>query len=126
VDKLYTELSEQIKEKYESAYNDVPDAFIDEMRQSIEYEIMSAYTELGERTKISKYLFEKFEYYESRVQYWKGENAKTHIISRWNGILSTKAMHIRELKKGAFYNATQYHEPDLFKNSIEQLANIQW
>ena len=86
---------------------------------------MKAYQELGEQTKISKYLEEKLEYYQSRVDYWKAENAKTKAIARWNGILSTKALHIRELKKGAFYNATQYHQ-DLFKDSIEQLAKIQW
>jgi hypothetical protein len=126
VDKLYTDLQEQIKEKYESAYGDMSDAELNEIKQMIATEIMGAYNTLGEKTRIAKYLEEKFTFYQSRIDYWKAENAKTHNISRWNGIISTKALQIRDLKKGAFYNATQYHEPDLFKNSIEQLANIQW
>lgn len=125
IDKLYSDLSEVIKQKYESAYKDFSDEEINEIKRSIATDIMKAYQELGEQTKISKYLEEKLEYYQSRVDYWKAENAKTKAIARWNGILSTKALHIRELKKGAFYNATQYHQ-DLFKDSIEQLAKIQW
>lgn len=125
IDKLYSDLSEIIKQKYESAYKDFSDEEINEIKRSIATDIMKAYQELGEQTKISKYLEEKLEYYQSRVDYWKAENAKTKAIARWNGILSTKALHIRELKKGAFYNATQYHQ-DLFKDSIEQLAKIQW
>lgn len=125
VDKLYTDLSEQIKEKYESAYDEFSEEEMNEIRQSIAYEIMKAYTDLGDQTKISKYLAEKFEYYQTRIDFWKAENAKTKKISRWHGIISTKALQIKELKKGAFYNATQHHQ-DIFKDSIETLANIQW
>jgi hypothetical protein len=67
VDKLYTDLQEQIKEKYESAYGDMSDAELNEIKQMISYEIMDAYTELGEKTKIAKYLEEKFTFYQSRI-----------------------------------------------------------
>ena len=56
VDALYSDLQEQIKEKYESAYNEFSDEEIKEIQQGIEYEIMHAYTELGDKTKIAKYL----------------------------------------------------------------------
>ena len=125
VDALYSDLQEQIKEKYESAYNEFSDEEIKEIQQGIEYEIMHAYTELGDKTKIAKYLEEKFDYYQSRIDYWKAENAKTKKVTRWHNIISTKALQIKDLKKGAFYNATQHHQ-DIFKNSIETLANIQW
>ena len=125
VDKLYTDLQEQIKEKYESAYGDMSNEELNEIKRMIATEIMSAYSELGEQTKISKYLAEKFEYYQSRIDFWKAENARIKDVSRWNGIISTKALQIKELKKGAFYNATQHHQ-DVFKGSIEKLANVQW
>ena len=125
VDALYSDLQEQIKEKYESAYNEFSDEEIKEIQQGIEYEIMHAYTELGDKTKIAKYLEEKFDYYQSRIDYWKAENAKTKKVTRWHNIISTKALQIKDLKKGAYYNATQHHQ-DIFKNSIETLANIQW
>lgn len=125
VDKLYTDLSEQIKEKYESAYEDFSDEELEGIRKSIAYEIMNAYNTLGEKTKIAKYLDNKFEEYRARIDFWKAENAKTKKVARWHGIISTKALQIKELKKGAFYNATQHHQ-DVFKDSIEKLANIQW
>ncbi len=125
VNALYTDLQEQIKGKYESAYNEFSDEEIKEIQQGIEYEIMHAYTELGDKTKIAKYLEEKFDYYQSRIDYWKAENAKTKKVTRWHNIISTKALQIKDLKKGAYYNATQHHQ-DIFKNSIETLANIQW
>ena len=125
IDSLYEELSATLKEKYESAYKDLSDAELDEIKRSIEADIMKAYDELGEQSAISKYLKGKLEYYQDRIDFWKAENAKTNAIARWNGILSTKAQHIRDLKKGAFYNATQHHQ-DVFKESIEELAKIQW
>jgi hypothetical protein len=125
VDKLYDQLSEMVKDKYESAYEDFSDEWIAEIRSGIVTDILKAYETYGEQSALSKYLVERFKYYTDRIDYWKAEHAKVKTISRWNGILSTKAMHIRELKKGAFYNATQYH-PDIFKDSIEKLSQIQW
>lgn len=125
IDKVYRDLSEQVKEKYEGAYDDAPGSFIEEMKVTITADIMRAYDELGEQTKMSKYLEQKFAAYDERIEYWKTEHAKVKKISKWNGILATKALHIRELKKGAYYNATQYHQ-DIFKDSIEKLSQIQW
>ena len=101
VNALYTDLQEQIKEKYESAYNEFSNEEIMEIQKSIEYEIMTAYTELGDQTKIAKYLEEKLDYYQSRIEYWKAENAKTKKVTRWHNIISTKALQIKDLTRGA-------------------------
>lgn len=125
VDKLYQSLTEAVKQKYESAYEDMPDQFIGELKSIIEDEILKAYKELGEESKISKYLTEKLQKYDERISYWKAEKFKTDRVSHWNGVLATKALQIRDLKKGAFFNATQ-HKPDVFQNSIEELSKVQF
>jgi hypothetical protein len=126
VDKLYSKLVDQVTKNYKSTYKNVPDEFISNMRNIIENEIMNAYDELGEESKYALALKDKFERYEERISYWVAENVKTRSTARWSGIISTKALQLRDLKKGAFFNATQYRSSDTFKESIEQLTKVQW
>lgn len=150
VDKLYRNLTETVKEKYKSAFEDAPEEQISAWKSTIESKIMEIYDYYGRMSKIvrtasdtseavdvylgtvpegtekpDKYFVDILKQMDERISFWKAEKIKTNTISHWNGILATKALQIRELKKGTFYNATQ-HESDIFKDSIEQLSKIEW
>lgn len=125
IDKKYAELSEKLKNKYESEFSKMPDDTISFVKNSIEDVIAKSFSFLGTESKYNKVLSEKLNAAKEQIDFWKAENTRTRQYAKWSGILTTKANQIKELKKGTFYNATQ-HKQDLFKDSIEELSKIQW
>ena len=125
IDSLYERALAESKDKWISAYWDMPDSEIPSMIKSVEDEIMRAYETEGEQSKFSRMVENKIGYYSERAEYWKAEYDKIKGRDRLLGLLMSKAQKMKDLKLGTFANSTQ-HDSEIFKNSIEQLARIQF
>ena len=125
IDSLYERALAESKDKWISAYWDMPDSEIPSMIKSVEDEIMHAYEAEGEQSKFSRMVENKIGYYSERAEYWKAEYDKIKGRDRLLGLLMSKAQKMKDLKLGTFANSTQ-HDSEIFKNSIEQLARIQF
>ena len=125
IDSLYERALAEAKDKWISAYWDMPDSEIPSMIKSVEDEIMRAYETEGEQSKFSRMVENKIGYYSERAEYWKAEYDKIKGRDRLLGLLMSKAQKMKDLKLGTFANSTQ-HDSEIFKNSIEQLARIQF
>lgn len=125
IDSLYERALAESKDKWISAYWDMPDSEIPSMIKSVEDEIMRAYEAEGEQSKFSRMVENKIGYYSERAEYWKAEYDKIKGRDRLLGLLMSKAQKMKDLKLGTFANSTQ-HDSEIFKNSIEQLARIQF
>lgn len=125
IDSLYERTLAESKDKWISAYWDMPDSEIPSMIKSVEDEIMRAYETEGTQSKFSRMVENKIGYYSERAEYWKAEYDKLKGRDRLLGLLMSKAQRMKNLKLGTFANSTQ-HDSEIFKNSIEQLARIQF
>ena len=125
IDSLYERVLAESKDKWISAYWDMPDSEIPGMIKSVEDEIMHAYETEGEQSKFSRMVENKIGYYSERAEYWKAEYDKIKGRDRLLGLLMSKAQKMKDLKLGTFANSTQ-HDSEIFKNSIEKLARIQF
>lgn len=125
IDSLYERALAESKDKWISAYWDMPDSEIPSMIKSVEDEIMRAYETEGTQSKFSRMVENKIGYYSERAEYWKAEYDKIKGRDRLLGLLMSKAQRMKDLKLGTFANSTQ-HDSEIFKNSIEQLARIQF
>ena len=125
IDSLYERALAESKDKWISAYWDMPDSEIPSMIKSVEDEIMRAYETEGGKSKFSRMVENKIGYYSERAEYWKAEYDKIKGRDRLLGLLMSKAQKMKDLKLGTFANSTQ-HDSEIFKNSIEQLARIQF
>lgn len=125
IDSLYERVLAESKDKWISAYWDMPDSEIPGMIKSVEDEIMHAYETEGEQSKFSSMVENKIGYYSERAEYWKAEYDKIKGRDRLLGLLMSKAQKMKDLKLGTFANSTQ-HDSEIFKNSIEKLARIQF
>lgn len=125
IDSLYESALAGSKDKWISAYWDMPDSEIHSMIKSVEDEIMRAYETEGEQSKFSRMVENAIGYYSERAEYWKAEYDKIKGRDRMLGLLMSKAQQMKDLKLGTFANSTQ-HDSEIFKNSIEQLARIQF
>lgn len=125
IDSLYERALAEAKDKWISAYWDMPDSEIPSMIKSVEDEIMRTYETEGEQSKFSRMVENKIGYYSERAEYWKAEYDKIKGRDRLLGLLMSKAQKMKDLKLGTFANSTQ-HDSEIFKNSIEQLARIQF
>ena len=123
INDLYEDALATAKDKWVSRYLDMPDSEISSMIQSVEELISDAFINEGEKSKYTKYIEGRLEYYKERAEFWKAERDNIKGRDRLLGLLTHKAQQLKDLKKGTFYNATQF-KPDLFKDSIEKLSKI--
>lgn len=91
------------------------------LKNKIAREVLLAFDKNGKPSKFSKIL----EQYHKEALTWKGlyydERTRNTVINR----LLDKVQKIKDWKSGAFLNASQYNA-DIFKKSIDKLANIKF
>ena len=125
IDAIYSRAMKDSKDKWISTYWDMPDSEIPNMIKSVEEDIMNAFANEGSQSKFSKYINGRIEYYSEKADFWKSEYDKLSGRNRLLGLLMSKAQRMKDLKLGTFANSTQF-ESDAFKNSIGQLARINY
>ena len=91
------------------------------LKNKIAREVLLAFDKNGKPSKFSKIL----EQYHKEALTWKGlyydERTRNTVINR----LLDKVQKIKDWKSGTFLNASQYNA-DIFKKSIDKLANIKF
>lgn len=125
IDKMYSDAKDAVKNSKIPAYWDVPDSAVPGMVKSIEDMILQEFESGGEQSKYSKYVEGRIAEYQERAEFWKAEHDKLKGRNKLLGLLMSKAQRMKDLKLGTFLNASQFKN-DLFKNSVEQLAKIQF
>jgi hypothetical protein len=125
LDAMYERAREDVKDKWISAYWDATDADMLTIVTGIEADIMKAFETEGEQSKFSKLVEGRIEYYSTRAEFWKAEHDRIKGRDRILGLLMSQAQKMKDLRLGTFANATQF-DSELFKNSIEKLAKIQF
>ncbi|MBQ8372037.1 MAG: hypothetical protein IJX38_03765 [Clostridia bacterium] len=125
LDAMYERAREDVKDKWISAYWDATDADMLAIVAGIEADIMKAFETEGEQSKFSKLVEGRIEYYSTRAEFWKAEHDRIKGRDRILGLLMSQAQKMKDLRLGTFANATQF-DSELFKNSIEKLAKIQF
>ena len=124
----------EMLEKYESLRNEVnkkteevklrdygSEEQIENLRQQIARDVLLAYDQKGSQSKYGK-LVEKYTAQIENLRRQVKETRQKNILM--NNIVD-RAQKLKDLKLGTFLNATQYKN-DIFKNSIERLANIKY
>lgn len=124
----------EMLEKYESLRNEVnkkteevklrdygSEEQIETLRQQIARDVLLAYDQKGSQSKYGK-LVEKYTAQIENLRRQVKETRQKNILM--NNIVD-RAQKLKDLKLGTFLNATQYKN-DIFKNSIEHLANIKY
>ena len=125
LDAMYERAREDVKDKWISAYWEATDADMLTIVAGIEADIMKAFETEGEQSKFSKLVEGRIEYYSTRAEFWKAEHDRIKGRDRILGLLMSQAQKMKDLRLGTFANATQF-DSELFKNSIEKLAKIQF
>ena len=125
LDAMYERAREDVKDKWISAYWEATDADMLTIVAGIEADIMKAFETEGEQSKFSKLVEGRIEYYSTRAEFWKAEHDRIKGRDRILGLLMSQAQKMKNLRLGTFANATQF-DSELFKNSIEKLAKIQF
>ncbi len=125
IDKLYGEALAASKDRWISAYWDMPDSEIPAMVDSVEQSILTAFREEGDKSKFTRRVEERVKDLTRRAEYWKAEYDKVRGRDRLQGVLWSQAQHLKDLKLGTFLNATQ-HKSEIFKGSIEKLSRVNW
>lgn len=91
------------------------------LKQQIAREVLLGFTENGKPSKLSKII----DKYRSQANVWKKayyeERSKNKVLNR----LLDKVQKLKDIKLGTFLNASQF-KSDIFKGSIEKLANIKY
>ena len=125
LDAMYERAREDVKDKWISAYWEATDADMLTIVSGIEADIMKAFETEGEQSKFSRLVEGRIEYYSTRAEFWKAEHDRIKGRYRILGLLMSQAQKMKDLRLGTFANATQF-DSELFKNSIEKLAKIQF
>lgn len=125
LDAMYERAREDVKDKWISAYWEATDADMLSIVAGIEADIMKAFETEGEQSKFSRLVQGRIEYYSTRAEFWKAEHDRIKGRDRILGLLMSQAQKMKDLRLGTFANATQF-DSELFKNSIEKLAKIQF
>lgn len=125
LDAMYERAREDVKDKWISAYWEATDADMLAIVSGIEADIMKAFETEGEQSKFSRLVEGRIEYYSTRAEFWKAEHDRIKGRDRILGLLMSQAQKMKDLRLGTFANATQF-DSELFKNSIEKLAKIQF
>ena len=91
------------------------------LRQDIVREILIAADEHGAPSKLSKII----DTYTTQINAWKRRYYEERHKNSAVNLLLDRAQKIKDIKSGAFLNATQY-KSELFKGSIEKLGRIKY
>ena len=102
-----------------STYGD--ERTIKDLRQQIVRDILIAYDQKGKKSKFAR-LVEK---YTKQIAELKRQLRESNANNRLINSIVDRAQKMRELKLGAFLNASQY-KSDIFKNSIESLGKVKF
>ncbi len=94
---------------------------IETLRQQIAKDILLAYDQKGTQSKYGR-LVEK---YTAQIESLRRQVKETRQQNILMNNIADRAQKLKDLKLGTFLNATQYKN-DIFKNSIERLANIKY
>lgn len=125
LDAIYERAREDAKDKWISAYWDMPDSDIPAMVQGVEETILKAFDEDGTKSKFAKLVEGKIEHAQQRADFWKAEHDNIKGRDRLLGLLMARAQKMNDLRIGKYKNSTQF-ESDLFRNSVEKLAKIKF
>lgn len=125
LDAIYERAKEDVKDKWISAYWDMPDSDIPAMVQGVEEEILKAFMTDGAKSKFAKLVEGKIESAQRRADFWKAEHDSIKGRDRLLGFLMAQAQKMNDLRIGKYKNSTQF-ESELFRNSIEKLAKIKF
>lgn len=125
LDALYERAKENAKDKWISLYWDMPDSEILSLVSGIEADILNAFENEGDKSKFATLVENRIEYYYTRAEFWKSEYDNIKGRDRIIGRIMSVTQKMKDLRLGTFANSTQM-ESDLFKNSIEKLAKIQF
>ncbi len=90
-----------------------------QLKKDIVKKVLNVFTESGKPSQLSKII----DSYREKAQVWKDkyyeEKEKNKVVNR----LLDKVQKIKDVRLGTYQNASQF-KADIFKKSIEQLANI--
>ena len=122
VDSQYTNALARLKAKSKELFKDMLSAEeMKKLRQDITREILIAADEKGAPSKLSKIL----EKYKKQLDAVKRRYDEVRHKNGAVNLLLDRVQKIKDIKSGAFLNATQY-KSDLFKGSIEKLGRIKY
>lgn len=122
VDSQYTNALARLKAKSKELFKDMLSAEErKKLRQDITREILIAADEKGAPSKLSKIL----EKYKKQLDAVKRRYDEVRHKNGAVNLLLDRVQKIKDIKSGAFLNATQY-KSDLFKGSIEKLGRIKY
>lgn len=92
-----------------------------QLKQEIARQVLIAFDEKGKPSKLSEFLEE----YAKKAKVWREkyyeERSKNKLLNR----VLDKIQKLKDIKLGTFLNASQFKN-DVFKGSIERLANIKY
>lgn len=125
INTIYAATREIALDKEMSAFWDVPESEFGNIVQSIQNDIMQGYIDTGSKSKFASMFESRIEFYQNRAERFKNDFEEIRGRDKINGMLVNQAYKMRDLKIGRFKNATQ-DQNDIFKKSIETLANVQW
>lgn len=122
VDSQYTNALARLKAKSKELFKDMLSAEeMKKLRQDIAREILIAADEKGAPSKLSKIL----EKYKKQLDAVKRRYDEVRHKNGAVNLLLDRVQKIKDIKSGAFLNATQY-KSDLFKGSIEKFGRIKY
>lgn len=91
------------------------------LKNNLAREVLAAFAQNGKPSSFSKLL----EQYHKEALTWKEKYYDEHTKNTVTNRLLDKVQKIKDWKTGTFLNASQY-KSDIFKKSIEKLANIKF
>ena len=91
------------------------------LRQDIAKEILRGFDNTGEASKLSKAI----NFYEERLRALREEIKDLRSTNGLTNSVLDKAQKLRDLKYGAYLNASKYKE-SIFRGSVEKLASIKY
>lgn len=118
IDETYREAVERMKKEASIMVKSaLTEEELEQLKQEISKQVLLAYDENGQPSKLSKIL----DGYIKRTEQWKDKYISATEVNRLLDLVDK----IKNIKLGTFVNASEY-KSDIFKNSIEKLANIKY
>lgn len=123
---MYDTLKAKVKDRWVSNYAETSNSDLDTLQMEIEQTIFDAYITEGEQSKFGKFVSAKLDAYKERTEYWKAAYDNFKDRARLERLIIFRAQQLKDLKKGTFFNATQYDEVKgaAFNDSILKLTGI--
>ncbi len=126
LDRLYENAKEALDIEGEiNVFLDMESTEISEFISAIKGDILEAYAEKGKKSKFSRAVDERIDYYQMRAEKMKTQLQEVKGRDKILGSLVWKAIKMRELKLGDYTNATQAENKSL-KLAISKLSRIQF